>query len=216
MSSFNFDLSRKLDSNTEKNNIRDALTPENEINIKSKLKNGGEILLTDPDRERTIEIPNTFLLSKNVPKIKFTNFVNKNDVQESTRKTLKAIIDDISYICRNNEQIDFSRTNTSNLRSVLKEYGTNETLSADNTSIYKIDGIPYYESQRKENPFRIYMKIDEFDDSHTKYKLIFCDIYHLCLITGHHGLSPTKTRERTYLEHCYVCKNHLKELIDVN
>ncbi len=52
------------------------------------------------------------MVSKHLPKIKFTNFINKNEVPTTTKKTIEKITQDISYICMNNEQVDFSKTNT--------------------------------------------------------------------------------------------------------
>jgi hypothetical protein len=215
LNSFNFDLSKKRDSKSNEEKVRDALIPKNQLDIKLKLKNGGKYVLSAPDRDRLIEIPETFLTSKKLPTVKFTNFINLDSVPESTRRTLKTIIDDITYICENNEMVEFAKNNTSHLRSVLKSYGIDDVLSEDNETIFKVDGISYYESGKKENPFRIYMKIDGLNQKQTKYKLIFCDVYHLCIATGYKGLSSFQMREQTYLKYCYSCKNHLKELIEI-
>ncbi|MDL4874978.1 hypothetical protein [Enterococcus gallinarum] len=215
LNSFRFDLSRKLDSKLEDNKIKEILDPEQKIDIKNKMRNGGEIFLTAPDRDRVITISDNFLTSVKIPKVKFTNLVNLKNVPKSTIKTLEKIINDISYICQNNSAVSFSQTNTGTLRTVLKAYGLDEPLDETNETIFKVEGISFYEQGQKENPFRIYMKIDGFNEKRTNYRLLFCDIYHLCLISGHKGLNADQVRNRTYLMYCYTCKNHLRELLEI-
>ncbi|MGP5392088.1 hypothetical protein ACTXLQ_00645 [Enterococcus hirae] len=212
--SFNFSVSNKSSSQTNEEKIKNKLKPQNIIDIKAKLKNGGEILLEEPKRKRHINISEKFLVSKHLPKIKFTNFINKNEIPTTTKKTIEKITQDISYICMNNEQVDFSRTNTSTLRTVLKEYGYNEVLSAENVSLFKVDGVAHYEKSIKENPFRIYLRIEALSSEETEYQLIFCDVYHLCITAGHNGLSAEQVRDRTYSKYCYICKEHIKVLLE--
>ncbi|MDK4410675.1 hypothetical protein [Enterococcus faecalis] len=211
---FDFQVPKKNGTQVSNEVVKKTLMPRNTIDIKAKLKNGGEIFLEEPDRTRQIDVSSEFLISKKLPKKQFTNFINKNNVPITTKETLDKIINDISYICSNNEQVDFSKGNTDTLRCVLKEYGVNETLSAENETIFKIDGIHHYEKGNKENPFRIYLKITETGNKETHYKLIFCDIYHLCLISGHKGLNPEQVKERTFQKYYYVCNDHIKSLLD--
>lgn len=214
LKSFNFSVSNKSSSQTNEEKIKNILKPQNIIDIKAKLKNGGEIVLEEPERKRHINISENFLVSKHLPKVKFTNFINKNEVPITTKKTIDKITRDISYICSEHEQVDFSRTNTSILRKVLKEYGYNEELSAENVSLFKIDGVSHYEKSIKENPFRIYLKIEALNNKETEYQLIFCDVYHLCIPAEHNGLSAQQVRNRTYMKYCYICKEHIKVLLE--
>ncbi|WP_140397108.1 hypothetical protein [Enterococcus sp. 6D12_DIV0197] len=215
LSSFNFNLSRKLDSKLEEKKIQDILDPKSKIDIKNKMKNGGNVVLKAPDRERIIDISENFLTSIKIPKVKFTNLVSLENVPKSTRKTLEKIIDDISYICQNNSAVSFSKTNTSTLRTVLRAYGLDEPFNETNQTIFKVDGISFYEQGKKENPFRIYMKIYGFNEKRTEYKLLFCDIYHLCLISGHKGLDAEQVRNRTYSMYSHTCNSHLRELLEI-
>jgi hypothetical protein len=213
-SKFSFEVSKKNGSQVSDDAIKSILKPSNQIDIKLKLKNGGEIILEEPHRQRYIDVSSNFLVSKKIPTLKFTNFINKDDVPITTKKTLEKIIQDISYICSNNEQVNFSGRNTSTLRKVLKEYGVNESLSSDNETIFKVDGIHHYEKGKKDNPFRIYLKIIGIGCDKTRYQLIFCDIYHLCLISGHNGLNAKQMQERTFYSHCYTCNDHIKSLLE--
>lgn len=89
--SFNFSVSNKSSSQTNEEKIKNKLKPQNIIDIKAKLKNGGEILLEEPKRKRHINISEKFLVSKHLPKIKFTNFINKNEVPTTTKKQLRKL-----------------------------------------------------------------------------------------------------------------------------
>lgn len=53
--SFNFSVSNKSSSQTNEEKIKNKLKPQNIIDVKAKLKNGGEILLEE-QRENVILI----------------------------------------------------------------------------------------------------------------------------------------------------------------
>lgn len=214
MKSFNFDIQNKKNIKPREKQIQEKLEVLPTINIKSKLKNGGEIFLTRPEKRAVITISSLFLESKTNFPLKFTNFVDKENVSESTKKTLNEIVNNIEYVCDNTESVAFNKFNVKRLRNVLKLYGHKELLSEDNNTIFKVDGVPYYEREKKQNPFRIYLKIDDSDEEITTYILMFCDVYHLCLVTGHDGLTADQMLNRTFLGHAYSCKDHIRSLLD--
>lgn len=215
---FNFSVKKKkLINDSVENKISDSLNVNIEYSrIKDALISGGVIDL-QADVKRKIEISNNFMTSIKIPQQKFTNFIDKNKVSESVKQTFNSIIKDVEFICENNEIVDFSRQGSELkvLRTVLKEYNFDGVLSEENESIFKIDGISVWENGKKENPFRIYLQITRSKDlKESNYKLLFCDIYHLCLLSWHNGKNPEQMRNETFSKHYYTCKDHLRVLLD--
>lgn len=213
--SFKINLN-KASGSSNKKFIEEEIQPSFSY-FKELLKTGGSVNLTNSNKPVEINIAENFLTSKNEPKLQFTNFVNLNEVPDTTQQTLKKIIGDISYICKNTEEVSFkdgNREKIKRLRKILKLYREDEIFSEGNNLVFKVDGVPYYEKNKRINPFRIYLKIDFTDPQVTVYDLMLCDIYHLCIPTDFNGKLWHKVMSENYLTHRYSCQSHLKEVVD--
>ncbi|MGZ7390178.1 hypothetical protein ACXWS2_09435, partial [Streptococcus pyogenes] len=60
---FDFQVSKKNGTQVSNEVVKKTLMPQNTIDIKAKLKNGGEIFLEEPDRTRQIDVSSEFLIS---------------------------------------------------------------------------------------------------------------------------------------------------------
>ncbi|HDT7983094.1 TPA: hypothetical protein RD623_001738, partial [Enterococcus faecalis] len=65
---FDFQVPKKNGTQVSNEVVKKTLMPRNTIDIKAKLKNGGEIFLEEPDRTRQIDVSSEFLISKKLPK----------------------------------------------------------------------------------------------------------------------------------------------------
>ncbi|MCD5030189.1 hypothetical protein [Enterococcus asini] len=223
--SFNFDLSKKtpqsskgleakieksLESNLPKA-IQKELSPKS--TIRAVLQSGGTALLRSPtEKSEVVMARHNFLKSYKDSKINFTNYVDLKNITEPTRETLRMLIDNIEFVSKNTEQVELRNRNAVRLIKVLKHYMPEEVFSDDNNMIFKVDGVSTCGNHFvKENPFRIYLKI-EMKDKQNIYQLIFCDIYHLCLPTYHGGKTRNQMLNQTYARYSY-CKEHLEYVL---
>lgn len=197
-----------LNSNATKRT--DYLKPKNMI--KQTLASGGRIDLEPKGVvKRFVEVNDNSLYSYKNEKIKFTNFAfpNKKQNNPNLQINLSNLISDISFICDKVEEVIF-KENTKKLETILDHY---YPIWREGSDIFKVDGESTKLNGRNSNPFRVYLEVKFIPRESTSYRILFCDIHHLAIISGHNGKPAHIVEQETFLSTKY-CACHIYQLLE--
>lgn len=161
---------------------------------------GGIEVFSMLEKEVTLRVNPKFKKSYKNKELLFTNFVNKKNCKVQ-KESLDLFFSDITYIKKKNNKIFFNelkKDDRKRLFDILTYYCEDYDEVKIKEELYKIDLERNSELGIPNKIMKIYLYIRYNVDDKIEYEILFCDLYHLVIPTGHNGKSQKKVQKESY------------------